>query len=76
MGILRKIISFLVLVCAVAVMVGLCMKFDWQIFSEVFKHFSFENLATAVNYFFAYTGNAIVLIMLGFLGLTIPSKQK
>ena len=76
MGILRRIISFVILVAAVVVLVGLCMKFDWQIFSEVFKKFSFDNFITALNYFFAYTGNAIVLIMLGFIGLTMPGKQK
>lgn len=77
MGILRKIVSFIVLVVATVVMVGLCMKFDWSgTFGEVFKNFNFGDFVTALNYFFVWTGNAIVLIMLGFIGLTMPGKKK
>lgn len=76
MNILRKIVSFIVLAAAVFVLVGICMKYDWSGFGEVFKHFDFDNLITQLYLFFLTAGNAIVLIMLGFIGLTIPGKQK
>lgn len=76
MGILRKIVSFIVLVAAVVVLVGICIKFDWNMFAEFFKEFSFDNMVAAILLFFSATGNAIVLIMLGFIGLTMPGKKK
>ncbi|MCM1404153.1 MAG: hypothetical protein NC133_01425 [Prevotella sp.] len=76
MNILRKIVSFVVLVAAVVVLVGVCMKYDWDGFAAVFKDFSFDALVSEIYLFFAVAGNAIVLTMLGFIGLTMPSPKK
>ncbi|MBQ7973909.1 MAG: hypothetical protein IJ295_03070 [Clostridia bacterium] len=77
MGILRKLISFLVLVAAVVILVGVCMKFPWsETFGEVFKNFNFNNLIVALLTFFEVAGNAIILVMLGFIGFSIPSRAK
>lgn len=76
MGILRKIVSFIILVAATVVLVGVCMKYPWETFTEVFKNFSFDNLIVALLTFFEVAGNAIILVMLGFIGLTIPGRAK
>lgn len=76
MNILRKIVSLIVLVAAVVVLVGVCMKYPWDQFAAVFKNFNFDNLVVQLLAFFAVAGNAIVLIMLGFIGLTMPSQKK
>ena len=76
MGILRKIVSFIVLVAAVVVLVGVCMKYPWDTFTAVFKNFNFDNFVVALLTFFQVAGNAIVLTMLGFIGLTMPGRQK
>lgn len=76
MGILRKIVSFLVLVAATVVLVGICMKYPWDTFAEVFKDFNFDNFVVALLAFFEVAGNAIVLVMVGFIGFSIPRKLK
>ena len=76
MNILRRIVSFIVLVAAIAVLVGICMSYDWSDFGAVFSHFNFKNFAEQLSAFFDKAGNAIVLIMLGFIGLTMPGRKK
>ncbi len=76
MGVLRKIISFLVLVAATVVLVGICIKYPWETFAQVFKNFNFDNFVIALLAFFEVAGNAIVLVMVGFIGFAIPRKLK
>lgn len=76
MGILRKIISAIVLVAAIVVLVGVCKEYDWSGFQNVFKDFDFMDLVNQLYLFFMVAGNAIVLMMLGFIGLTMPGRQK
>ena len=77
MGILRKIVSFLVLAAAIVVLVGVCMKYPWaETFGQVFKKFNFDNFIVALLSFFEIAGNAIILVMLGFIGITIPGRAK
>ncbi len=76
MNILRRIVSLVVLVAAVVVLVSICMNFEWKLFSEVFKDFDFDKFAGVLWAFFEVAGNAIVLTMLGFIGLTMPSSKK
>ena len=76
MGILRRIVSFLVLVAAVVVLVGICMEYDWSGFKALVQHFNFKELVNQLYLFFMLAGNAIVLVMLGFIGLTMPGRQK
>ena len=76
MNLLRKIVSLVVLVAAVVVLVGLCMDYPWDTFTAVFEDFTFKALCSQLNLFFLYAGNAIVLVMLGFIGLTMPGKRE
>ena len=76
MNILRRIVSFIVLVAAVVVLVGVCMNYQWSDFSAVFKSFTFNKLVDQLLAFFDEAGNAIILTMLGFIGLTIPGRAK
>jgi len=76
MSILRRIVSFIVLVAAVVVLVGVCMRYNWGDFTSAFKPFNFNNMVDALLAFFAEAGNAIVLTMLGFIGLTMPGRAK
>lgn len=76
MSILRRIVSFLVFVVAVVALIGVCMRYDWSGFAAVFKHFNFNNLVDQLLAFFAVAGNAIVLTVLSFIGLTIPGRAK
>lgn len=76
MSILRRIVSLIVLVAAIVVLVGVCMRYDWNGFMTAFKPFNFNNLVDQLLVFFDVAGNAIVLAMLGFIGLTIPGRSK
>lgn len=76
MGILRRIVSVIVLAAAVWVLIGICKEYDWSGFQEVFKHFDFMDVAAQLYLFFMVAGNAIVLAMLGFIGLTMPGRKK
>lgn len=83
MNILRKIVSLVVLVAAVVVLVAVCMTYHWEYFQLVFKNFSFKEFGTSFKAFaavladfFDVAGNAIVLTMLGFIGLTMPGRKK
>ena len=76
MSILRRIVSLIVLVAAIVVLVGVCMRYDWNSFMTAFKPFNFNNLVDQLLVFFDVAGNAIVLTMLGFIGLTIPGRSK
>ena len=76
MSILRRLVSFVVLVAAVVVLVGVCMRYDWHTFMTAFQPFNFNNMIDQLLAFFAQAGNAIVLTMLGFIGLTIPGRAK
>ncbi len=76
MNILRKIVSFLVLAASVFVMVCLCMKYDWSGFAAVFKNFNFDALVSQIYLFFLAMHNVIVLILVSFIGLTMPSPKK
>lgn len=76
MSILRRIVSFLILVVAVVALVGICMRYNWGNFASAFQPFDFNHLVTQLLAFFNEAGNAIVLTMLGFIGLTIPGRAK
>ena len=80
MSILRKIVSFVVLVAAIVLLVGVCMSSlmnpTWAAFKAAFSPFDFQKLIDAISLFFTFTGNAIILLMLGFIGLTMPGKRK
>lgn len=76
MGFLRKIASLVVLVAAVVALVGLCIRYDWNNFVEVFKHFDFNNLVDELLAFFQRTSSALILTMLGLIGLTMPRRVK
>ena len=76
MSILRRIISFVVLVAAIVVLVGVCMRYNWGNFGAAFNPFDFNKMVDALLAFFAEAGNAIVLTMLGFIGLTMPGQAK
>ncbi|MBO4726325.1 MAG: hypothetical protein J5598_01840 [Clostridia bacterium] len=76
MNILRRIVSAIVLVAAVVVLVGVCLHYHWGDFATAFKPFNFNEVVDALLAFFAEAGNAIVLTMLGFIGLTIPGRAK
>ena len=76
MSILRRIVSFIVLVIAVVVLVGVCMRYDWNSFMTAFKPFNFNNLVDQLLAFFNVAGNAIVLILVSFIGLTMPGRAK
>jgi len=76
MGFLRRFVSAIILVAAVVVLVGVCMNYPWGTFAEVFKSFTFTKLVDALLAFFEIAGNAIVLVMLGFIGMTIPGRAK
>ncbi len=76
MNILRRIVSFIVLVAAVIVLVGVCMRYNWNGFMTAFKPFNFNNMVDQILAFFVEAGNAIVLTMLGFIGLSIPGRAK
>lgn len=76
MGFLRRFVSAIILVAAIFVLVGVCIKYPWGTFAEVFKSFTFAKLVDALLAFFEIAGNAIVLVMLGFIGITIPGRAK
>lgn len=76
MGILRRIVSFVILVAAVIVLVGVCMRYNWGEFMTAFKPFNFNTFVNQLLAFFDEAGNAIILTMLGFIGLTIPGRAK
>ena len=76
MNFLRRIVSFVILVAATVVLVGICIKYPWSAFASVFSPFDFYGLVSQIVLFFEFAGNAIVLVMLGFIGLTMPSKIK
>lgn len=80
MNLLRKIVSFVVLVVAVVVLVGVCMsstmKPIWEGFKTAFSPFDFQKLVDAISSFLLILGTPVTLLMLGFIGLTIPSKRK
>lgn len=76
MSILRRIVSCIILVAAVVVLVGVCMRYDWHSFMSAFKPFNFNHMIDQLLAFFNVAGNAIVLIMLGFIGLTMPGRAK
>lgn len=76
MSILRRIVSVIVLVAAMVVLVGICMRYDWNGFMTAFKPFNFNNMIDQLLAFFNVAGNAIVLIMIGFIGLTMPNRAK
>lgn len=76
MNFIRRFVSAIILIASVVVLVGICMEYDWGIFADVFKGFTFNKLVVALNDFFALAGNAIVLVMLGFIGLTMPNPAK
>ena len=76
MSILRRIISFLLLVVAVVALVGICLRYNWSSFANAFQPFEFNHVVDQLLAFFNEAGNAIVLTMLGFIGLTIPGRAK
>ena len=76
MNILRRIVSFIVLVAAVVVLVGICIRYPWGDFGAAFNPFNFNNVVDQLLAFFTEAGNAIVLTMLGFIGLTMPGRKK
>ena len=76
MTILRKIISAVVLIAGLVVLVGICLKYPWSSFAEAFSPFNFDKVVLALNEFFSDAGNAIVLVVLGLLGVTLPGRAK
>lgn len=80
MSILRKIVSFIVLVAGIVVLVGLCLNSSmntiWEAFANAFAPFDFQAVVNALSAFFLIAGNAIVLIMLGFIGISIPGRRR
>lgn len=80
MNFLRKLVSLIVLVVAIAALVCLCMdatmKPVWDAFSKAFSPFDFKAVAKAVVYFMAMAQAPIVLIMMGFIGFCIPKVKK
>ena len=76
MHILRRIVSAIVLIGAVIVLVGACIQYDWNQFATAFQPFDFYHFVDQLLAFFAKTGNAIILTMLGFIGLTMPGRAK
>lgn len=76
MGFLRRFVSAIVLVIAIVILVGICMNYPWGTFTELFKSFTFTKLVNALIAFMTVAGNAIILIMLGFIGITIPGRAK
>ncbi len=76
MNILRRIVSLIVLAAAVFVLVVICMEYPWELFKLVFEDFNFKTFALAIAAFFEVAGNAIILTMLGFIGLTMPGRKK
>lgn len=80
MGILRKIVSFVVLVAGVVALVAVCMSSlmnsVWSAFQTAFSPFDFKALMDAVAAFVTRTGTPLILTMLGFIGISIPGKRK
>lgn len=76
MSILRRIVSFIVLVAAVVVLVGVCMRYNWGDFATAFQPFDFNQMVDQLLAFFAVAGNAIVLTLVSFVGLTMPGRAK
>lgn len=76
MTILRRLVSFIVLVAAVVVLVGVCMRYNWSGFAAAINPFNFNALIDQLLAFFMIAGNAIVLVMLGFIGIAIPGRAK
>ncbi|MCQ2381834.1 MAG: hypothetical protein MJ054_00850 [Clostridia bacterium] len=76
MTIIRRIISLILLVVATVVLVGVCMRYNWNDFVDAFEPFSFNLFVDELLAFFAKASNAIVLVMIGFLGLTLPGRAK
>ena len=76
MNFIRRFVSAIILIASIVVLVGICMEYDWGVFADVFKSFTFNKFVVALNDFFALAGNAIVLVMLGFIGLTMPKPAK
>ena len=76
MNFLRRIVSFVVLVAAVVVLVGICLRYNWSSFASAFQPFDFNHLVDQILAFFKEASHAIVLTMLGFIGLTMPSRVK
>lgn len=76
MNILRRIVSLIVLVVAVVVLVGVCIRYPWGDFVNAFKPFNFNHLVDALLAFFGVAGNAIVLTLVAFIGLTMPGRRK
>ena len=76
MGFIRRFISAIVLVAAIIVLVGVCIKFPWSVFGEVFQSFTFDKFVDVILTFFDATGNAIILTVVSLMGLTIPSSSR
>lgn len=73
---LRKVVSLMILVVAVFMLVVICLHYDWSSFQAVGQHFDFRALTGQLYAFLIVAGNAIVLMMLGFIGLTMPKAKK
>ncbi len=76
MGFLRRVISLVVSVAALVALVGICIRYPWGDFIEVFKHFDFGNLVDELLQFFQAASSALILTMLGLIGLTMPHRAK
>ncbi len=75
MNILRRIVSGLILVVAVVALVGICISYNWGSFAAAFNPFDFFEMVDQLVAFFQSASNAIVLVVLGFIGLTMPSTK-
>lgn len=76
MGLVRRLVSAIVLVAAIIVLIGCFIDFSWGVFGDVFKGFTFTKLVDAILLFFDATGNAIILTIVSLMGLTIPTRMK
>lgn len=81
MNFIRKLVSFIVLVAAIAGLVITCigsgMNPVWQAFGSAFSpKFDIQLLSAALMLFMSFTGIYIVLILVSFIGLTMPKIKK
>jgi hypothetical protein len=75
MGILRRIISIIVLTIGLAAVVGACLCYEWNGFANVFKNFDFGDFVIELMAFFSAISNALILFTVGLIGATMPTRK-
>lgn len=79
MGILRKIISMILLLASLTALIGICVITPeiFQPIAQSFQPFSFENFVLALyGLLVGVLGFPLVLLILGIIGFTIPRPIK